>query len=52
MMGTVDPAQHFHFIALAMTSHEDQATHARIFTLVRDEVDALVADRAAKKMRV
>jgi hypothetical protein len=52
VVGTVDPAQHFHFIALAMTSHEDQATHELIFTLVRDEVDAIVADKAAKKQRV
>ena len=52
VIGTVDPAQHFHFIALAMTSHEDEATHERIFKLVRDEVDAIVEERAAKKQRV
>lgn len=52
VIGTVDPAQHFHFIALAMTSHEDQATHERIFTLVRNEVNTIVSDRAAKKQRV
>ena len=52
VIGTVDPAQHFHFIALAMTSHEDEVTHERIFKLVRYEIDAIVEERAVKKQRV
>lgn len=47
VLGTVDPAQHLHVIAMAMTSHEDEATHKYIFEAVRDEVNALVAERSA-----
>lgn len=52
VMGTVDPAQHFHAIAYAMTSHEDEATHERVFTAVRDEVNAIVAERARAEQAI
>lgn len=52
VVGTVDPAQHFHFIAMAMTSYEDEDTHAHIFGLVKREVDSIVANRAMEKIRI
>jgi hypothetical protein len=52
VVGTVDPAQHFHFIAMAMTSREDEATHDYIFELVCDSVNALLAAKTAAQERI
>lgn len=52
VVGTVDPAQHFHFIAMALTSNENEATHAYIFGLVRDEINALLAAKTALQERI
>jgi len=49
VMGNVDPTQHFHLVALAMTSDESEDTHKHVFELVRDEVNSIVQARSVSK---
>jgi len=52
LIGTMSPTQNFHTIAYGICSHEDTAAHEHVLHAVREAVNATVADRAAKKMRV
>ena len=52
LIGTMSVTQHFHTIAYGLCSHEDAAAHQYVFRQVFDAVDAVVADRAAKGLRI
>ena len=52
VVGTVDVAQRFHIVGYGICSHEDARAHEHVLGAIRDAVDAVVADRAAKKQRV
>ena len=52
LIGTMSPTQNFHTIAYGICSHEDTAAHEYVLHAVREAVNATVADRAAKQMRV
>ena len=52
LIGTMSPTQKFHTIAYGICSHEDTEAHEYVLQAVRKAVNATVADRAAKKMRI
>ena len=52
VVGTMSVTQHFHIIAYAICSHEDVAAHEYVLKQIRDEVNAFVQDRAAKRQCV
>lgn len=52
LIGTMSITQHFHTIAYAVCSHEDADAHEYVFRQVFAAIDAVVADRASKQLRV
>ena len=52
VVGTMSPTQHFHTIGYGICSKEDVAAHEFVLKQIRDAVNAVVADRAAKGIRV
>jgi hypothetical protein len=52
VIGTMSITQQFHLIAYAVCSHEDAGAHEYVIRQVFQAVDAVVADRARRQIRI
>jgi hypothetical protein len=50
LIGTMDASQHFHIIAYGICSHEDTYAHDLVLDAVRRSVEAVVHERARKRL--
>ena len=51
-VGTMSITQQFHIIGYGICSHEDVRAHEHVLCSIRDAVNAVVADRKAKRQKI
>ena len=51
-VGTMSITQHFHIVGYGICSHEDIRAHEHVLRAIRDAVNAVVADRQAKRQGI